>query len=284
MWRPDCRADGRTMAQHDCQPQGSDGRAADHLRAFQRARPGRRCRDPHLGAGGGRGAGAAGRRRCRKPRFAALRARLRSATGEVLDGALVLWFPAPHSETGEDMAELHVHGGRAVIAGVLAALGAIEGCRLAEPGEFARRALRERQARPDRRRGPGRPGRRGDSRAAPPGVAAGRRRTGAALRGLAAAPDRGAWPCSKPPSTSPTRATWPTMPQAARAESGAALRQRDRRASRRRAPRRDPARGLPRRARRRRRTPASRACSTRWRGATWPSSPRRPAPRATSSR
>ena len=45
------------------------------------------------------------------------------------------------SETGEDMAELQVHGGRAVVAGVLAALGAIPGCRLAEPGEFARRAF-----------------------------------------------------------------------------------------------------------------------------------------------
>ena len=53
----------------------------------------------------------------------------------------MLWFPAPKSETGEDMAELQVHGGRAVIQGVLGALGSIEGCRLAEPGEFARRAL-----------------------------------------------------------------------------------------------------------------------------------------------
>ena len=75
-----------------------------------------------------------------KPRFAALRT-LRSASGEVLDGALVLWIPGPRSETGEDMAELHVHGGRAVIAGVLAALGALPGFRLAEPGEFARRAF-----------------------------------------------------------------------------------------------------------------------------------------------
>jgi tRNA modification GTPase len=54
-----------------------------------------------------------------KPRFAALRT-VRSETGEVLDGALVLWIPGPRSETGEDMAEFHVHGGRAVIAGVLA--------------------------------------------------------------------------------------------------------------------------------------------------------------------
>jgi tRNA modification GTPase len=75
-----------------------------------------------------------------KPRFAALRT-VRAPTGEVLDQGLVLWIPGPRSETGEDMAELHVHGGRAVIAGILAALGAIEGARLAEPGEFARRAF-----------------------------------------------------------------------------------------------------------------------------------------------
>jgi tRNA modification GTPase len=53
----------------------------------------------------------------------------------------VLWFPAPASYTGEDVAELHVHGGRAVIEAVLAALGAIDGLRLAEPGEFTRRAF-----------------------------------------------------------------------------------------------------------------------------------------------
>jgi len=52
----------------------------------------------------------------------------------------VLWFPAPHSLTGEDVAELHLHGGRAVIAAVMAALGH-QGLRLAEPGEFTRRAF-----------------------------------------------------------------------------------------------------------------------------------------------
>ena len=59
----------------------------------------------------------------------------------MIDQALVLWFPAPKSETGEDMAELQVHGGRAVVQAVLEAIGSIEGCRLAEPGEFARRAF-----------------------------------------------------------------------------------------------------------------------------------------------
>jgi len=75
------------------------------------------------------------------PRQATL-ARLRDpATGEAIDEALVLWFPAPRSETGEDTAELQLHGGHAVIAGVLDALGRIEDCRPAEAGEFTRRAF-----------------------------------------------------------------------------------------------------------------------------------------------
>ncbi len=62
-------------------------------------------------------------------------------SGETLDDGLVLWFPEPNSFTGEDVVELHVHGGRSVIAGVLSALGEIDGFRLAEPGEFTRRAF-----------------------------------------------------------------------------------------------------------------------------------------------
>lgn len=62
-------------------------------------------------------------------------------SGELLDDALALWFPAPASYTGEDVAELHVHGGPAVIAGLLAALGGCPGLRMAEPGEFTRRAF-----------------------------------------------------------------------------------------------------------------------------------------------
>jgi len=76
-----------------------------------------------------------------RPRYAALRRLRHPHTAEMLDQALILWFPAPGSETGEDMAELHVHGGRAVIAGVIAALATVAGCRLAEAGEFARRAF-----------------------------------------------------------------------------------------------------------------------------------------------
>jgi tRNA modification GTPase len=76
-----------------------------------------------------------------EPRKAKL-ARVRDpANAETIDEALALWFPAPHSETGEDVAELQLHGGQAVVAAVLDALGKIEGCRLAEPGEFTRRAF-----------------------------------------------------------------------------------------------------------------------------------------------
>ncbi len=63
------------------------------------------------------------------------------ADDEVLDRALVLWLPGPATATGEDTAELHLHGGRAVAAAVLAALGAIDGLRPAEAGEFTRRAF-----------------------------------------------------------------------------------------------------------------------------------------------
>jgi tRNA modification GTPase len=62
-------------------------------------------------------------------------------SGVLIDEALVLWFPGPRSETGEDLAELQIHGGRAVIAAVLKALGDLPGFRLAEPGEFTRRAF-----------------------------------------------------------------------------------------------------------------------------------------------
>jgi tRNA modification GTPase len=76
-----------------------------------------------------------------RPRFAA-RARLRDPRdGQVLDDGLVLWFPAPASYTGEDVAEFHVHGGMAVVAGVVGALCSVDGVRVAEPGEFTRRAF-----------------------------------------------------------------------------------------------------------------------------------------------
>ena len=75
------------------------------------------------------------------PRQAVLRGLKHPGNGKVLDRGLVIWFPGPTSFTGEDCAELHIHGGRAVVQAVLEAIGGIEGCRMAEPGEFARRAF-----------------------------------------------------------------------------------------------------------------------------------------------
>jgi len=80
-----------------------------------------------------------------KPAPAARRLALRAirdpSTAEEIDRGLVVCFEAPHSETGEMMAELHLHGGRAVVSAVLAAIGRLGFCRLAEPGEFTRRAF-----------------------------------------------------------------------------------------------------------------------------------------------
>jgi tRNA modification GTPase len=71
----------------------------------------------------------------------ARRAELRDSGGALLDDGLVLWFLGPATATGEDLAEFHVHGGRAVVAAVEAALAALPGLRKAEPGEFTRRAF-----------------------------------------------------------------------------------------------------------------------------------------------
>jgi tRNA modification GTPase len=71
----------------------------------------------------------------------AKRALLRDRLGEAIDDAIVLWFPSPASATGEDVAEFHVHGGRAVLNALFAALSSIDNVRTAEPGEFTRRAF-----------------------------------------------------------------------------------------------------------------------------------------------
>ena len=76
---------------------------------------------------------------CPQPRHASLRG-LRDGNGELLDQAIVIWLPGPRTYTGEDVAEFHLHGGRAVIDGVADALLDL-GLRLAEPGEFSRRAF-----------------------------------------------------------------------------------------------------------------------------------------------
>jgi tRNA modification GTPase len=75
--------------------------------------------------------------KARHARFGALCA----ADGTLLDEGLTLWFPGPGSATGEDLAEFHLHGGRAVIAAIETALAAIPGLRRAQPGEFTRRAF-----------------------------------------------------------------------------------------------------------------------------------------------
>ena len=75
------------------------------------------------------------------PRRLVLRTLCDPSTGEAIDRGLVVWFEAPHTETGEPMAELHLHGGRAVVGAALEAIRRLGFCRLAEPGEFTRRAF-----------------------------------------------------------------------------------------------------------------------------------------------
>lgn len=76
-----------------------------------------------------------------QPRFAYLNKIYNPTSNELIDEALILWFKSPASFTGEDIAELHVHGGRAVVAELLACLSKIKNLRVAEPGEFSRRAF-----------------------------------------------------------------------------------------------------------------------------------------------
>src|SRR4029453_3245032 len=75
------------------------------------------------------------------PRQAGLGRVRHPQTGIELDQGMVLMFPAPRSFTGEDVVELHLHGGRAVVRSVLEALASCDGLRPAEPGEFTRRAF-----------------------------------------------------------------------------------------------------------------------------------------------
>ena len=76
-----------------------------------------------------------------QPRRAGLRRFIDPASGDLLDEGLLLCFPGPNTETGEDMVELHAHGSRAVIRGIEEALARLPGLRGAEPGEFTRRAF-----------------------------------------------------------------------------------------------------------------------------------------------
>ena len=76
-----------------------------------------------------------------KARIATLRKIHKINTSELIDEGIILWFPGPQSYTGEDMAEIHIHGGKAVILAVQNEIGKIENCRLAEPGEFTKLAF-----------------------------------------------------------------------------------------------------------------------------------------------
>ena len=75
------------------------------------------------------------------PRMATLRKINNINTSELIDEGIILWFPGPESYTGEDMAEIYVHGGKAVITAVQNEISAIKNCRLAEPGEFTKLAF-----------------------------------------------------------------------------------------------------------------------------------------------
>ncbi|MDA9153010.1 tRNA uridine-5-carboxymethylaminomethyl(34) synthesis GTPase MnmE [Candidatus Pelagibacter sp.] len=76
-----------------------------------------------------------------KPRVATLRKINKINTSELIDEGLILWFPGPESYTGEDMAEIHVHGSKAVINALHSTISNIQDCRLAEPGEFTKLAF-----------------------------------------------------------------------------------------------------------------------------------------------
>ena len=75
------------------------------------------------------------------PRVATLRKINKINTSELIDEGIILWFPAPQSYTGEDMAEFHIHGSRAVIEALHTSISKVDNCRLAEPGEFTKLAF-----------------------------------------------------------------------------------------------------------------------------------------------
>ena len=75
------------------------------------------------------------------PRVAVLKKLKNSNTNEMIDEGIVLWFPGPNSYTGEDLAEFHVHGSRAVVSALHSSISGIKNCRLAEPGEFTKLAF-----------------------------------------------------------------------------------------------------------------------------------------------
>ena len=76
-----------------------------------------------------------------EPRVATLRKINNINTSELIDEGIIIWFPGPESYTGEDMAEIHVHGGKAVVLALQKEIAKVENCRLAEPGEFTKLAF-----------------------------------------------------------------------------------------------------------------------------------------------
>ena len=76
-----------------------------------------------------------------KPKVATLSKFKNPNNNEIIDEGILIWFPAPNSYTGEDMAEFHVHGSKAVINAIHRSISEIEGCRLADPGEFTKIAF-----------------------------------------------------------------------------------------------------------------------------------------------
>ena len=76
-----------------------------------------------------------------EPRRATLRKINNINTSELIDEGIIIWFPGPGSYTGEDMAEIHVHGGKAVVQALHNEISKVKNCRLAEPGEFTKLAF-----------------------------------------------------------------------------------------------------------------------------------------------
>ena len=75
------------------------------------------------------------------PRVATLKKFNNINNNELIDEGVIIWFPGPNSYTGEDLAEFHVHGSRAVISALHASISKVKNCRLAEPGEFTNSAF-----------------------------------------------------------------------------------------------------------------------------------------------
>ena len=82
-----------------------------------------------------------GSSRLPSPRVAILKKFNKNGKKNLIDEGVMIWFPAPNSYTGEDLAEFHVHGSRAVISAMHLAISKVKNCRLAEPGEFTKRAF-----------------------------------------------------------------------------------------------------------------------------------------------